>query len=48
MLSLDRDGVVVYASSFSKTVCPGIADALSDRGDGQRRDSAGRVEPRCE
>jgi 2-aminoadipate transaminase len=24
MLSLDRDDVVVYASSFSKTVCPGI------------------------
>jgi 2-aminoadipate transaminase len=24
MLSLDRDGKVVYASSFSKTVCPGI------------------------
>jgi 2-aminoadipate transaminase len=24
MLSLDRDSVVVYASSFSKTVCPGI------------------------
>jgi DNA-binding transcriptional MocR family regulator len=24
MLSLDRDGRVVYASSFSKTVCPGI------------------------
>jgi 2-aminoadipate transaminase len=24
MLSRDRDGVVVYASSFSKTVCPGI------------------------
>jgi DNA-binding transcriptional MocR family regulator len=24
MLSLDHDGVVIYASSFSKTVCPGI------------------------
>ena len=24
MLSLDRDDTVVYASSFSKTVCPGI------------------------
>ena len=24
MLSLDRDDVVVYASSFSKTVCPGV------------------------
>ena len=24
MLSLDRDERVVYASSFSKTVCPGI------------------------
>ncbi|HUA02794.1 MAG TPA: PLP-dependent aminotransferase family protein [Solirubrobacteraceae bacterium] len=24
MLSLDEDGTVVYASSFSKTVCPGI------------------------
>jgi 2-aminoadipate transaminase len=24
MLSLDDDGVVIYASSFSKTVCPGI------------------------
>jgi DNA-binding transcriptional MocR family regulator len=24
MLSLDRDETVVYASSFSKTVCPGI------------------------
>jgi DNA-binding transcriptional MocR family regulator len=24
MLSLDRDGSVVYASSFSKTACPGI------------------------
>jgi 2-aminoadipate transaminase len=24
MISMDRDGTVVYASSFSKTVCPGI------------------------
>ena len=44
MLSLDRDDSVVYASSFSKTVCPGIrvgylvGPAEADRGDRQARD----------
>ena len=43
MLSMDTDGHVVYASSFSKTVCPGIrVGYLAGPGRPDRRDAQDR------
>jgi hypothetical protein len=45
MLSMDDSGVVVHASSFTKTVCPGVAWATSWTGADDRRHRQGRHQP---